>query len=184
MEMDRRAALVLLGAGVAAAQLEAAQAHLHALAAKPQDYKLQFFSTAEHDVIDAVAEMIIPADAHSPGAHDAKVASYIDLVVTFSPKQTQTEWKQRLAAFDALARQQGKSFPGLDAAQRTAVLNEVARNERNPSTPAEHFFLGVKHLTVSGYYTSEVGLLKELGYKGNEALASFRGCQHDPAVHR
>lgn len=184
MEMDRRRALALLGAGVAAARLEAAQQHLHALAAKPQEYKLQFFSTAEHELIDAVAGMIIPADAHSPGAHEAKVAAYIDLVVTHSPAGTKTNWKSRLAAFDALARQRGKPFPALDAAGRAAVLNEVARNERQPSTLVEHFFVDVKHLTVSGYYSTEIGLRKELGYKGNEVLAGFPGCQHDPAAHK
>ncbi len=180
MEMDRRAALALMAAGVATARLHAAQQHLHALATKPQDYKLQFFTTAEHELLDTLAEMIIPADSHSPGAHEARVASYIDLVVASSPKQTQANWKSRLAAFDALARQEGKPFQALDAAQRASLLTRVAQNERDPKTPAEHFFLDVKHLTVSGYYTTEIGLLKELGYKGNEALPSFPGCQHKP----
>lgn len=184
MDMDRRTALALLGVGVAAARLEAVQQHLHALAARPRNYKLQFFSAAEHDLIDLVAEMIIPADAHSPGAREARVAAYIDLIVANSPDETKTKWKSRLAAFDALASQQGKSFPALDGPQRAAVLNQVAQSERNPSTPAEHFFADVKHLTVSGYYSTEIGLRNELGYKGNEVLASFPGCQHDPAVHK
>lgn len=185
MDMDRRTALALLGAGVAATQLEAAQQHLHALAAKPQDYKLQFFTPAEHEVIDAVAEMILPADAHSPGAHDAKVAAYIDLVVAHSPAEVKANWKSRLAAFDALARQQhGQPFVALDGDRRAALVTQTARNEEHPSSPAEHFFAGVKSLTVASYYTTEIGLLKELGYKGNEVLASFPGCLHPPGTHR
>ena len=174
MEMDRRAALVLLGAGVAAAHLEAAQQHLHALAAQPQDYRLQFFTPAEHELLDAVAAMIIPADAHSPGAHEAKVAAYIDLIVAFSPQDVQRNWKSRLAAFQEISRRGGTK----------AALAEAARHEAKPSTPAEHFFVDAKRLTLAGYYTSEIGLLRELGYKGNEALASFPGCRHDPAAHK
>ncbi len=174
MDIDRRTALSLLAAGVAASRLEAAQQHLHALAAKPEDYKLQFFTAAEHDLIDAVAELILPADAHSPGAHEARVAAYIDLVVAHSSAETRANWKARLAAFRDLAQKQGNR----------AALEQAARSERSPSTAAEHFFVDVKELTVSGYYTTEIGLLKELGYKGNEVLASFPGCRHDPSVHK
>jgi hypothetical protein len=38
------------------------------------------------------------------------------------------------------------------------------------------FFRLVKNLTADGYYTSRVGLLQELGYSGNTALATFPGC--------
>ena len=34
----------------------------------------------------------------------------------------------------------------------------------------------IKNLTADGYYTSRVGLLEELGYTGNTALARFPGC--------
>jgi hypothetical protein len=38
------------------------------------------------------------------------------------------------------------------------------------------FFRLVKNLTADGYYTSRVGLLEELGYSGNTALAKFPTC--------
>ncbi|MEO5823724.1 MAG: gluconate 2-dehydrogenase subunit 3 family protein [Vicinamibacteraceae bacterium] len=38
------------------------------------------------------------------------------------------------------------------------------------------FFGLLKNLTADGYYTSRVGLLEELGYKGNAALAAFPSC--------
>jgi hypothetical protein len=38
------------------------------------------------------------------------------------------------------------------------------------------FFRLVKNLTADGYYTSRVGLLQELGYKGNSAMLAFPGC--------
>ncbi len=39
------------------------------------------------------------------------------------------------------------------------------------------FFRLVKNLTADGYYTSRAGLLEELGYTGNTALASFPACE-------
>jgi hypothetical protein len=33
-------------------------------------------------------------------------------------------------------------------------------------------------MTADGYYTSRVGLVDELGYKGNTVLAAFPECTH------
>ena len=38
------------------------------------------------------------------------------------------------------------------------------------------FFRLLKNLTADGYYTSRVGLIDELGYKGNTALSQFPSC--------
>ena len=53
-----------------------------------------------------------------------------------------------------------------------AVRNEPS----DPAMPARFFRL-VKNLTADGYYTSRVGLLDELGYRGNTFLAVFPQCQ-------
>ena len=45
----------------------------------------------------------------------------------------------------------------------------------DPGVPLRFFRL-VKNLTADGYYTSRVGLLEELGYPGNKALAKFPAC--------
>jgi hypothetical protein len=45
----------------------------------------------------------------------------------------------------------------------------------DPAMPAR-FFVLAKNLTADGYYTSRIGLLDELGYTGNTALASFPAC--------
>ena len=62
----------------------------------------------------------------------------------------------------------------------------VAVTDRNtptpsavPSRPADlpmRLFRLVKNLTADGYYTSRVGLIEELGYVGNTALAKFPSC--------
>ena len=169
MNIDRRTTLALLGAGVLRAKLASAQHQAHALMADAKAYKLQFFSAQENDLLDRVAEMILPTDDHSPGAHEAKVSLYIDLVVANSPESTKRQWKEQLGAF-------GGEFGKLTQPEQAAMLNRLAAAEKNPGSPAEHFFVDVKSATLFGYYTSQVGLLKELGYVGNTVLSGFPGC--------
>jgi gluconate 2-dehydrogenase gamma chain len=45
----------------------------------------------------------------------------------------------------------------------------------DPGLPVRLFRL-IKNLTADGYYTSRIGLLEELGYAGNTALARFPEC--------
>ena len=169
MDIDRRTTLALLGAGVLSARLATAQHQAHALKADAKAYKLQFFTTQENDLLDRIAEMIIPADEHSPGAHEAKVSLYIDLVVANSPDSRKREWKERLTAF-------AREFGSLTGPDQAAMLNRLAKAEKKPGSPSEHFFADVKAATLFGYYTSQIGLIKELGYMGNAVMPGFPGC--------
>ena len=169
MDIDRRTTLALLGAGVLQVNLASAQHQAHALKADPKTYKLQFFTAEENELLDQVAEMILPADEHSPGAHAAKVSLYIDLVVANSPESTKQQWKARLAAFAG-------EFGRLSGPERAAWFNRLAAAEKNQNSPAEHFFADVKSAALFGYYTSQIGLLKELGYMGNAVRPGFPGC--------
>jgi hypothetical protein len=61
-----------------------------------------------------------------------------------------------------------KTSPAPAAAARSAP-------ESDPAQPVRLFRL-IKNMTADGYYTSRAGLLEELGYIGNTALASFPAC--------
>jgi hypothetical protein len=177
MKMDRRTALRLLAAGVSTRRLSQAQQHLHKLTKSPEKYRLQFFTEAEDAVVDRVADMILPADPRSGGAHDARVSYFVDLVIANSAKSQQTKWRAALAGFRAAAQRRfGGEFTGLNQKQQASLLDQAAAKERQPVEPAEVFFAEMKKLTIFAYYSSEIGLLKELGYKGNQALADYPGC--------
>jgi len=178
--IDRRTALELAALGVAANRLRAAEKHMHTLKTKPGAYKLRFFTEAENQLLDRVAEMIIPADMRSPGAHEARVSYHIDLVAAHSPRAVQQRWKAQLAAFDRIG---ARPFMDLPPEGQTSVLNQAAANETRPATEAERFFVAVKRAVVFAYYTSEIGMLKELRYQGNRVLAGFPGCQHPAGKH-
>ena len=168
--MDRRIALQLIGMGVVSSRVAIAQEHLHTIKTQPQNYTLQFFTQAEDRLIDHIAEMIIPADDHSAGAHAAGVSKYIDLVVANNPADVQANWKSRLAAMG--------NFLNLASGEQKSILDKLSVAEPHPVTPAEHFFAAMKKATLFGYYTSQVGLIQELEYKGNAMLSSFPGCTH------
>jgi hypothetical protein len=177
MKMDRRTALCLLAAGVLSRRLSQAQQHLHHLTKSPEKYRLQFFTHAEDAIVDRVAEMILPAGPRSGGAHDARVSFFIDLVVANSPKAEQAKWRAALAGFRAAAQRRfGGEFTSLNQKQQASLLDESAAKEPQPVEPPEVFFAEMKKLTIFAYYSSEIGLLKELGYKGNQVLSDYPGC--------
>ena len=82
--MKRRTAVQVVTAAIAPGRLGIAQHHLIALAQAPQSYKPQFFSPEQIEMLGQLTEMIIPADDHSPGAGEAKVNLFIDLIVAHS----------------------------------------------------------------------------------------------------
>jgi hypothetical protein len=57
--------------------------------------------------------------------------------------------------------------------ERSRPAPEITPSD--PDLPVRLFRL-IKNLTADGYYTSRAGLLDELGYAGNTALARFPGC--------
>jgi gluconate 2-dehydrogenase gamma chain len=140
---------------------------------------LKFFTPAQHHTVDVLSELIIPADAHSPGASAAKVADFIDLLLSGAVDVEQAAWRDGLAALDAAATGRFvRPFAACTPEQQTTLLTEISKNEANPQTPVEQLFVYAKERTIQGYYTSDIGIHKELGYRGNQFLNEFLGCTH------
>lgn len=171
--MQRRTAIktITLGAlaGAAATALKvAAILETPRLAWSAEDYSLRFFSAQENQLLDQLMEMIIPADAHSPGAHAAQVSLFADLMVATSPDEVKQHWREGLRSIQAETQRHS-----LDA-----VLAFAAADEAHPQTLLQHFFASLKRMTVQGYYTSEIGIHQDLQYQGNTYLEAFEGCTH------
>lgn len=136
-----------------------------------------FFSKDEFALLDTLTELIIPADDHSPGAHDAGVAVYIDKTVAeaFLPED-KTSWRQGLAAINELSQNMnGTAFMRASKAQKTALLKRIAAAENAPKTEPEKFFTQLKQTTAFAYYSSSIGIHQEMNYKGNVPLMTFVG---------
>ena len=185
--LTRRGALRSLGAAAGALAIapplsETATAAFVQTARSGAAPRLKVLTAAEYAAVDALAETIIPADAHSPGAHAARVADYVDLLLSESPAATVAAWREGVAALGALAQRQHRvPFRRATAAQRAAILTPIAANEAAPQTPLERFFVLAKDWTIRGYYTSEIGIHRDLRYKGNQFLGEFVGCADAPS---
>jgi len=155
--MDRREVLKLAGGAFACLQLPAAEPGAPL-----------FFTAAEFALLDKLTELIIPADGHSPGAHEAGVAAYIDRTVAeaYVPDE-KTSWRKGLAAIQRLLKESGD--------QPAAVLTKLAASEKDPKTEAEKFFTQLKETTAFAYYSSSLGIHQEMGYLGNVLLPEFKG---------
>jgi hypothetical protein len=131
-------------------------------------YTLQFFTEEESQLLDQLMEMILPADDHSPGAHEARTNLFADLMVATSSDSIKNHWRDGLQ----LLREEAATSSLADA------LHKAAAGEENPTSDLERFFVSLKHMTVNGYYTSETGIHQELEYIGNTYLAAFPECTH------
>ncbi len=137
-----------------------------------------FFSPEQRATVSAMADLIIPPDAVSPGAKAAGVASYIEFLAANASPDTQKAWLRGLQELDAFSRERtGQVFAALDPARQENLIAELAGYESSPQTPAQEFFVRVKHATAEGFYTSKVGLLDDLKYQGNTYVDGPATCQ-------
>ena len=175
------ASLPVLGGSLNAQEL-AAHEHSHNSAqatAPAKAQPLKFFTDEENRTVIEMSERIIPADDSSPGAKAARVSEYIDLIVSESPDVTKQTWREGLAAINKMSTGKfGRAFAETTVDQQVEMLKEISMNEKSPQTVEERFFRTIKYATIDGYYTSEIGIHKELHYKGNAYLKEFTGCTH------
>ena len=150
--------------------------------------KPAFFTPAEIAMLDELCELIIPADDHSPGARAAAVAWDIDRrLAERLPRipdhaATRKRWRAGLRATDASSRAlHRKPFMRATPEERTAVLEAMAAGEAAPQTLEHRFFVELKAMTAASYYTSEVGIHADIGYRGNSYFEEFVGIDAKPA---
>jgi glucoside 3-dehydrogenase (cytochrome c) hitch-hiker subunit len=155
-------------------------AHLSAplrLASDRTSYAPKWFNPDQMETIAALAETIIPADEHSPGARAARVHEFIDTMIAESQQTRKAEWAMGLAAVDRRAKSEYQNaFAQCPPEQQSALLQKISANEADPKTAEERFFITIKNATIEGYYTSAIGIHQELEYQGNTALGEFEGC--------
>ncbi|MDQ6675773.1 MAG: gluconate 2-dehydrogenase subunit 3 family protein [Acidobacteriota bacterium] len=157
--------------------------HMHEQAGKPVTppaagpFTPKFLTAHELAVVSRMADLIIPP-TETPGAVAAGVPQYIDSALFANPDM-QARYREGVPALDQAAHKQfGKVFLNLSEPEQIELLTPICeRADKLQMKGADVlFFRAVKAMTADGYYTSQIGLETELGYKGNVALASFPGC--------
>jgi len=123
------------------------------------------FDDHQRATVDVIAELIMPA-TDTPGAHAAGVAAFIEIIVgEWYHDDERAAFMRGLADVDARSNAaNGKSFVELTPDQQTALLTQLDSELRAaPRGAPQSFFQRIKDLTLSGYYTSEIGVRQELG---------------------
>jgi Gluconate 2-dehydrogenase subunit 3 len=177
-QLSRRELVELLAGAAVALQLPAAEPGAPL-----------FFTKDEFALLDCLTDLIIPTDEHSPGAHAAGVAAFIDRTTaeTFLAKDKQS-WRDGLKSVNNLSQKMnGAPFLETRKEQQVAVLSEMAQNEakdKNPrhgdredkyKTPEQKFWGQLKDTTAFAYYSSSIGIHQDMNYKGNVYLKEFVG---------
>jgi gluconate 2-dehydrogenase gamma chain len=109
----------------------------------------------------------------------ASEAQQIQLLQPLSDEADRQQRARMIASYRAGGAGGVYYVPRTDATETGQRPNPVAAPAESPASPPEvpvRFFRLVKNLTADGYYTSRVGLLEEIGYTGNTALAQFPSC--------
>ena len=188
-KVDRRTAIKGVAVGMGAVSslpilnnLASAEAHQHHVVAPmvaETVAKAPFFNKHQYATITELASLIIPTD-ETPGAREAKVNEYIDLIVGESAFEVQKVFLEGLAWLDKTSKDRHKkNFVDLSNAQQVGLLTEISKI-KNPTpheATQEKFFKAIKDMTIDGFYTSKIGI-EELGYVGNTVLDEFPGCTH------
>jgi hypothetical protein len=137
-------------------------------------------TAAQRRLAGILADIIIPADEHSPSASAVGVVEFIDEWVS-APYPVQLEDRgivlEGFAWLDAEAgRRFGKRFSELDTAGHHGICDDICDEARAaaPRRAAARFFSRYRDLTAGGFYSSPAGR-KDLNYIGNVPLAGNDG---------
>ena len=128
----------------------------------------KFFTEAELATITILADIIIPRDEVSGNSSDAKVPEFIEFIVKDKP-EFQTPMRGGLRWLDMQSLNTfEKSFKDISEKQQLEIVEQIAYPAKVKSEfkQGTAFFSLIRNLTISGFYTSEIGV-KDIGYLGN-----------------
>lgn len=187
----------LEGLGLAVAGTAAPGAQQQAFAGTPHQpeppgphretpYKRKVFDQQQWQTACVLCDLILPADERSGSATQAGVPEFIDDWIHFRRQQDGNDsllaeifggflWldseSQRLFA---------TRFVDAEPSRQRQILDRIAWPEH--AAPADrrwaHFFTEFRNLTVSGFYSSKMGIA-DLPYLGNTVVEKWTGCSDE-----
>ena len=182
--MDRRKSIkaMILGTVSTAVLVEACKSSATTVAEVDMDDRMQeekdyivkvkaqpnFFTEHEMATITLLANIIIPKDAVSGSATDAKVPEFIEFIVKDMPDH-QVPMRGGLKWLDLHSyKKHTKAFTECSSKEQIGIVDEIAYPQKAAPALAQgvSFFNKIRDLVTTGFYTAEIGV-KDLGYMGN-----------------
>jgi len=162
-QSDKQEVITSGTASVSADRMQEEKDYLTKLESGPQ-----FFSADEMKVIALLSDIIMPKDAVSGSATEAKVPEFIEFIVKDMPEhQTPIRGGLRWLEMQSF-KQFNQSFADVTDQQRIQLVDQIAYPEKAAPDMKQgvSFFNLMRDLVTTGFYTSEMGV-KDLGYMGN-----------------
>jgi len=182
--MDRRKSIkaMILGTVSTAVLVEACKSSATTVAEVNMDDRMQeekdylvkvkaqpnFFTEHEMATITLLSDIIIPKDAVSGSATDAKVPEFIEFIVKDMPDH-QVPMRGGLKWLDLHSyKKHAKAFTECSGKEQIGIVDEIAYPQKAAPELAQgvSFFNKIRDLVTTGFYTAEIGV-KDLGYMGN-----------------
>ncbi|HXM96472.1 MAG TPA: gluconate 2-dehydrogenase subunit 3 family protein [Candidatus Dormibacteraeota bacterium] len=155
-------------------------------------WKPLFLDEHQNETLIVLSYLMIPA-TDTPGAKEALVNRYIDLVLAAETRETQRTFLNSLGYLDGESIRRFKAaFRYLSREDQDDLLHALAypRNasgwtgERDAMPDSGHaHFQALKQRIMTAYYSSQIGE-RELGWDGAFAHGNFEGCDHPEENHK
>ncbi len=128
----------------------------------------KFFTAHEMATITVLGDIIIPKDARSGSASDAKVPEFIEFIVKDMPEH-QTPMRGGLRWLDIQCLQRyNKTFADAASSEQLEMVTAIAypKKAKPEMSQGVSFFNLIRNLTATGFFTSKMGI-EDVGYLGN-----------------
>ncbi len=155
-------------------------------------WKPLFLDEHQNETLIILCDLIIPA-TDTPGAKEALVNRYIDLVLAAETPETQRAFLNSLGYLDGESIRRFKSaFRYLSTDDQDLLLHAFAYprvgggwagDTGAVADPGHTHFEALKSRIMTAYYSSQIGE-KELGWDGAFAHGPYQGCEHPEGNHK
>lgn len=150
-----------------------------------------FLDEHQNETLIVLSDLILPA-TDTPGAKEALVNRYIDLVLAAERSEAQRKFLSALGYIDGESiRQYKKAFRYLTREEQDDLLHQVSypraasnwTGETPAADPGHAHFEELKQRIVFAYYSSSTGE-RELGWDGAVLHGVYQGCSHPEGSHK
>lgn len=169
--MNRREALSAVGFLVGGTVI-GAQAFLTGCSSKPAAPEGGRLLTKDQlAFLDEVGETILPTTASSPGAKEAKIGEFMEVMVNdcYSPADQKIFLEGITSLDNASKAKYDDDFIKIKPEERHQLLLGIDKeastyNDGKAEDASPHYYTMMKQLTLLGYFSSEIGSTKALAH--------------------
>ena len=139
---------------------------------QPGDLWPLTFSDSQRQQMSVLCDLIIPAEESSPSASEVGVHDFIDEWISSPYPGQQADRNLILKGLKHLESEGFFEKTPEDQFNRCAEMAIAAKRNRREFPGS--FFLRIRDLVSGGYYTTPEGM-KDIGYRGNQAMPEWNG---------